>query len=158
MSSTAKADVFEGDSTIKMLHNKAASNLEDCPVAKSTTTKDEQLEGDSMIKTLHYKAASEECNETSHMSLDDEIIGHFITMVHVDRGLYELDGQKYGPVQHGDTTQDTLLEDMCKVVEKFMKCNPNEWHFTIMVLVPKKDQLMIKYLECGLMAFTSIDN
>ena len=31
-------------------------------------------------------------------SLEDEKIGHFITMVHVNGGLYELDGQKYGPV------------------------------------------------------------
>ena len=87
-----------------MLHNKAVSNLEDCLVALSPATKAEQLEGDSTIKTLHYKAASEECNETSCRSLEDEIIGHFITMVHIDGGLYKLDGQKYGPVRHGDTT------------------------------------------------------
>ena len=106
MGPNATADVFEGDCTIKMLHNNAASNLEG-------------------------NAASE--------SLTDEIIGHFIAMVHINRGLYELDGQKYGPVQHGDTTQETLLEDACKVVEKFMKHDPNEWHFSIMALVPKKD-------------------
>ena len=128
-----------------MLHNKAASNqhsrgsLEDCPVALSPATKAEQLEGDSTIKTLCYKAASEACNEMTCGSTEEEIIGHFITMVHINRGLYELDGQKYGPVQHGDTTQETLLEVACKVVEKFMKCNPNEWHFSIMALVPKKD-------------------
>ena len=87
---------------------------------------------------LPYKAASEECNETSHRTLGEEIIGHFITMVHINGGLYMLDGQKSGPVWHGDTTQETLLEDASKVVEK-MKCDPNEMHFTIMALVPKKD-------------------
>ena len=99
---------------------------------------------------LHYKAASEESNETSCRSLEDKVIGHFITMVHINRDLQELDGQKDGPEQHGDTTQETLLEDACKVVEKFMKCDPNEMHFTIMALVHKTDQKMIKYLECGL--------
>ena len=94
MSPTTKAEQFEGDSTIKMLHNKAASNLEDCLVALSPATKAEQLEGDSTIEMLHYKAASEECNEMSHGSLDYEIIGHFITMVHINGGLYKLDGQK----------------------------------------------------------------
>ena len=44
-----------------------------------------------------------------------------------------------------DTTQETLLEDACEVVEKIMKCDPNEWCFSIMALVPKKDQQMIKY-------------
>ena len=108
-------------------------------MALSPAAKAEQFEGDSTIKTLHYKAASEESNETSRGSLEDEVIGHFITMVHVDGGLYKLDGQKYGPVRHGDTTQETLLEDACKVVEKFMKRDPDEWHFAIMALVPKTD-------------------
>ena len=140
MHPNAKADVFEGDSMIKMLHNKAASNLENCWVALFTATKDEQHEGDSTtIKTLCYKATSEECTETSYVSLDDKIIGHFITMVHIDRGLYELDGQKYGPVRHGGTTQDSLLEDECKVAEEFMKHDPDSWCFTIMALVPKKE-------------------
>ena len=71
-------------------------------------------------------------------SLKDEVIGHFITMVHIEGGLYELDGQKYRLVQHCDTTQETLLEDACKVVEKFMKCDPNEMHFTIMPWFPKQ--------------------
>ena len=73
------------------------------------------------------------------MSLDDEIIGHFITMAHIDGGLYELDGQKYRPVRHGGTTQDSLLEDACKVVEEFMKCDPDSWCYTIMALVAKKE-------------------
>ena len=76
-----------------MLHNKAVSNLEDCPVALSPATKADQQEGNYTIKMLHYKAASEECNETSHRTLGDKIIGHFITMVHINGGLYELDGQ-----------------------------------------------------------------
>ena len=88
---------------------------------------------------LHNKDAGEDSNETSCGSQEDKVIGHFITMVHIDRGLYELDGQKYGPVRHGDTTQETLLEDACKVVEKFIKRDHDEWGFTIMALVPRKD-------------------
>ena len=138
MSPAAKAERFEGDSMIKKLHNKAASNLEESMVAVSPSTKAEQLEGNCTIKMLPYKAASEECNETSHRTLGDEISGHFTTMVHINGGLYMLDGHKHGPVRHGDTTQETLLEDACKVVEKFMKCDSDKWGFTIMALVPKK--------------------
>ena len=98
MSPATKAERFEGDFTMKMLHNKAASNLEHCPVAVSPSTKAEQLEGNCTIKMLPYKVASEECNEMSHRTLGDEIIGHFITMVHINGGLYVLDGQKSGPV------------------------------------------------------------
>ena len=88
---------------------------------------------------LHNKDAGEESNETSCGRQEDKVIGHFITMVHIDGGLYKLDGQKCGPVRHSDTTQETLLEDACKVVEMFMKHNHNEWGFTIMAFFPRKD-------------------
>ena len=67
-------------------------------MAMSPTAKADVFEGDSRIKTLHYKAARDESNQTPHGNLEDEVINHFITMVHINRGLYELDGQKDGPV------------------------------------------------------------
>ena len=119
----AKAEQFEGDCTIKMLHNKAASNGEECPVAQPTASKDEQTEG---------KTASE-----STVSKDEQPKGKNVSESQTDEII---DGQKDGPMQHGgDTTQETLLEDACKVVEKFMKHDPNEWHFSTMALVPKRD-------------------
>ena len=105
----------------------------------SPAIKAEWLEGDSTIKTLHYEATRDESNQTPCGNLEDKVINHFITMVHVNKGLYELDGQKDRPVHHGDSTQETLLEDSCKVLEKFMKCDPNEMHFMILALVPKPD-------------------
>ena len=111
-------------------------------MALCPATKAEWLEGDSTIKTLHNKAASDESNETSCGSLENKVNGHFITMVHVNRrGLYKLDGQKDGPVKHGDTSQETLLENASKVVEKFMKCDPNEKHFAIMALLGSQKRL-----------------
>ena len=75
------------------------SFYQDCPVALSPAAKEaEQLEGDSTIKTLHYKAMRDESNQTPCRNLEDEVINHFINMVHVYRGLYELDGQKEGLV------------------------------------------------------------
>ena len=107
-------------------------------MALSPATKAEQLEGDSTIKMLHYKATRDKLNQTPHRNLEDKVINHFITMVHINGGLYELDGQKDGPVRHHDTTQETLLEDACKVVEKFMKHDPNKMRFMILALVQKQ--------------------
>lgn len=111
----------------------------DCPAPLSPVSKAERLESDSTIKTLHDEATSDEANQTSRGSLDDEVITHFVALVHVNGGLYELDGRKDGPVRHGDTSQETLLKDACKVVETFMKRDPNEIRFTIMALAPKVD-------------------
>jgi ubiquitin carboxyl-terminal hydrolase L3 len=117
-----------------------ASFSEDCPAPLSPNAKAERLEGDSTIRTLHDKATSDESNQTSRGSLQDKLMTHFVALVHVNGGLYELDGRKDGPIRHGDTTQETLLQDACKVVEKFMKRDPNEMRFTIMALAPKVDQ------------------
>ena len=107
-------------------------------MALTTACKDEQTEGKTASE---YTVSKDEQTKGKNVSESqmDEIIGHFITMVHINRGLYELDGRKDGPVRHGDTTQVTLLEDACKVVKKIMKRDPNEWHFSIMALVPKRD-------------------
>jgi ubiquitin carboxyl-terminal hydrolase L3 len=140
MHPNAKADVFEGDKTIKMLHNKAARNLEECLVAQPTAIKDEQLPIGVTSGSESTVSKDEQLQGNSKSeSQTDEINGHFITMVHVNGGLYELDGQKDGPVRHGDTTQETLLEDTCEVVKKIMKRDPNEWSFSIMALVQKKE-------------------
>jgi ubiquitin carboxyl-terminal hydrolase L3 len=43
--------------------------------------------------------------------VDDEVNLHFVALVHVDGGLYELDGRKNTAVRHGDTTAQSLLQD-----------------------------------------------
>jgi ubiquitin carboxyl-terminal hydrolase L3 len=35
--------------------------------------------------------------------------------------LYELDGRRQGPVNHGPSSDDTLLEDAVKVVQSFIE-------------------------------------
>jgi ubiquitin carboxyl-terminal hydrolase L3 len=113
-----------------------ASFSADCPGSLTPTEKAERLERDSTICTLHDEATSDESNQTDRGSLEDQLNTHFVALVHVNEGLYELDGRKEGAVRHGDTTQETLLGDACKVVEMFMKRDPNEMRFTIMALAP----------------------
>ena len=108
----------------------------DCPAPLDPVAKAERLEGDSTIETLHDRATSDSSNQTNRGSLDDKVITHFISLVHVDGGLYELDGRKTGPIQHGTTTETNLLQDACRVVEKFMKRDPQEVRFTILALAP----------------------
>jgi ubiquitin carboxyl-terminal hydrolase L3 len=50
---------------------------------------------------------------------------------HVDGNLYELDGRKRFPINHGPSTPDTLLADACAVVQQFMDRDPGEMRFTI---------------------------
>lgn len=53
---------------------------------------------------------------------------------HVDGCLYELDGRKVFPINHGPSSADTLLEDATAVVKKFMARDPEEVRFTVVAL------------------------
>ncbi|CAH4031005.1 ubiquitin carboxyl-terminal hydrolase isozyme L3 [Pieris brassicae] len=65
---------------------------------------------------------------------DEPVNHHFITFVHKDGALYELDGRKAFPINHGPTSSDTFLEDAAKVCKEFMARDPNEVRFTVMAL------------------------
>lgn len=52
----------------------------------------------------------------------------------MDGSLYELDGRKAFPINHGPTSPTTLLADACSVVKQFMDRDPGEMRFTIVAL------------------------
>lgn len=111
----------------------------DCPPALSPLNKAERLEDDATIETLHDTATSDSSNQTARGERDDDVNTHFVALVHVEGGLYELDGRKEGPVFHGTSSEIRLLQDSCKVVETFMKRDPEEMRFTILALAPKME-------------------
>ncbi|KAL0891966.1 hypothetical protein ABMA27_015200 [Loxostege sticticalis] len=70
----------------------------------------------------------EEVNETPN--------NHFVTFIHKDGSLYELDGRKSFPINHGQTTPENLLEDAAKVCRQFIDREPDNIGFNIVALVP----------------------
>ncbi|XP_052276774.1 ubiquitin carboxyl-terminal hydrolase-like isoform X2 [Dreissena polymorpha] len=91
------------------------------------------LENDEAMGAAHDDSAQE--GQTEAPSRDDKINTHFIAFVCRKDGLYELDGRKNGPVFHGKTSADSLLEDSIEVVRQFMARDPAELNFTLMALV-----------------------
>lgn len=134
--------VFAPDS---WLENFARSThaLEDDSTGGASSPKDplaraELLEKDGAIAELHDHATSSSANQTGRGSLDDSVETHFIALIHARGRLYELDGRKKGPVDHGPTTQEALLTDACGVVKELMQRDPDELRFTIVALAPKQ--------------------
>jgi ubiquitin carboxyl-terminal hydrolase L3 len=113
---------------------------DDCPNSLDPLAKAERLENDPHIAQLHDDASSSKANATNRGNLDDDIVTHFIALVHVEGRLYELDGRKEGPIDHGPTTPNTLLSDSTAVVKKFMAKDPQEMRFTILALAPQNIQ------------------
>ncbi|PWZ45106.1 Ubiquitin carboxyl-terminal hydrolase 3 [Zea mays] len=70
--------------------------------------------------------------------LSDLIEEHYICFVHVNGTLYELDGMKDGPINHGPCSSISLLQDVVPVIKAIM-CNiPNSINFNLMALSGKE--------------------
>jgi ubiquitin carboxyl-terminal hydrolase L3 len=95
------------------------------------------LDKDEELETTHEQHAS---GGQSSMPEDINVNTHFVCFTYKDGCLYELDGRKAGPINHGECTQDTLLEDACRVIQGFMDRDPGEVNFSICALtVPGTD-------------------
>ncbi|KAK2168815.1 hypothetical protein LSH36_14g12000 [Paralvinella palmiformis] len=81
----------------------------------------------------HDESAQE--GQTQAPPREDKLDLHFVAFVHKSGKLIELDGRKDGPIIHGSTTEDTLLEDSAEVVKKFMSRDPDSLKFTVIALV-----------------------
>ncbi|KYQ89228.1 peptidase C12 family protein [Tieghemostelium lacteum] len=66
---------------------------------------------------------------------DEPVILHFVSFVHVDGHLYELDGRKPFAVNHGPSSAETLLQDTANVLQKMIEENPEEIRFNLMGLI-----------------------
>ena len=69
--------------------------------------------------------------ETEGAGTDDAQGQHFITFVHIDGRLYELDGRTFGddgvafPVDHGATTGETFVSDAARVIREDFEAGPD---------------------------------
>eukprot|EP01041_Mallomonas_annulata_P002789 gene2789-5496_t len=90
----------------------------------------EFLAQDSEIETVHESAAMAGQSEPDQTDVNT----HFICFTVVDGHLYELDGRKAFPINHGSSSTDTLLNDACAVIREFMARDPDEMRFTIIAL------------------------
>lgn len=99
-----------------------------------TMTPDERadaMEEDDELEVEHAEGAAGGVTEAV---MDVET--HFICFIHKDGHLYELDGRKSSPINHGATSPATLLSDACAVVRQFMARDEGELRFTILALGP----------------------
>ncbi|PZC79442.1 ubiquitin carboxyl-terminal hydrolase [Helicoverpa armigera] len=68
--------------------------------------------------------------------VEETVNNHFVTFIHKDGHLFELDGRKSFPINHGATTPERLLEDAAKVCRQFIEREPDNIGFNVVALVP----------------------
>lgn len=94
----------------------------------------EHLESDETLEEVHTDAATQGQTEAV-----EDIDNHFVCFVQVEGNLYELDGRKKFPINHGESTAETFLNDSVKVVQQFMSRQPDEPRFTMVALAPNQE-------------------
>lgn len=92
----------------------------------------EYLGNDEEVGEIHSSAAVE--GQSDAIPEDEDVDTHFVCFSHIDGYLYELDGRKQSPINHGITSPNNLLKDATIVIKKFMERDPEELRFTIVAL------------------------
>jgi len=91
------------------------------------------LEEASDLAAAHDETAQQ--GQTAAPSIDEDVWNHFIVFVERGGSIYELDGRKPFPINHGPSSTETLLEDSVKIILEFMKRDPTQMNFSMMALV-----------------------
>uniref|UniRef100_A0A286XQ51 Ubiquitin carboxyl-terminal hydrolase n=1 Tax=Cavia porcellus TaxID=10141 RepID=A0A286XQ51_CAVPO len=90
------------------------------------------LENYDTIPVTQETSAHE--GQTEAPNTDEKVDLTFIALVHVDGHLCELDGRKPFPINHGETSDETVLADAKEVCKKFMEHGPDELRFNAIAL------------------------
>eukprot|EP01097_Dermamoeba_algensis_P002743 TRINITY_DN2082_c0_g1_i2.p1 TRINITY_DN2082_c0_g1~~TRINITY_DN2082_c0_g1_i2.p1 ORF type:complete len:234 (-),score=41.33 TRINITY_DN2082_c0_g1_i2:93-794(-) len=97
-----------------------------------------QLEKEDSIEAISAEVAHSGQTETP--AADDKVDYHFICFTIVDGHLYELDGAKKFPINHGPSTLESFKKDAAKVLQKnYIEINPDEMRFSVISLGPNVD-------------------
>eukprot|EP00164_Ancoracysta_twista_P000538 GFYU01000718.1.p1 GENE.GFYU01000718.1~~GFYU01000718.1.p1 ORF type:complete len:236 (+),score=74.66 GFYU01000718.1:76-783(+) len=90
------------------------------------------LEG---LKNAHESMATE--GQTAAPEADAALDFHFICFVEVDGHLYELDGAKEFPVNHGECASDRVLHQAAKVIQSnYIQILGQDQMFSVITLGP----------------------
>ncbi|KAG0223994.1 Ubiquitin carboxyl-terminal hydrolase isozyme L3 [Mortierella sp. GBA43] len=95
------------------------------------------LEEDTAFAKVHENHAS--TGQTDTPDLQDEVNLHFVCLVHKGGRLYELDGNKKQPIDHGSTNGDSFLVDAAKVAREFVKRDPDNLNFSVIAATTSED-------------------
>ncbi|CAG8502074.1 16732_t:CDS:2 [Acaulospora colombiana] len=92
------------------------------------------LEEDGELAEAHKASAL--TGQSRPPSELDKVNTHFVCFIQKDGSLYELDGRKSSPINHGSCTD--LLLDSAKIIKQFMDRVPGNLQFTMIALAPKQ--------------------
>jgi len=128
-------------------------NIEDSNVTLGTTLKDFKefcgaldpetkglaLSNSDQIRSVHNSFARQTLFEfDSKKAEKDDDVFHFVSYVPINGRIYELDGLKAGPVDHGPAGDDWTDAVRPVIEARMMKYTQGEIHFNLMAVIQDK--------------------
>ena len=128
-------------------------NIEDSGVSLGTTlqefkefcgaldaeTKGLALSNSDQIRSVHNSFARQTLFEFDSKKADkDDDVFHFVSFVPINGRIYELDGLKAGPVDHGPAGEDWTDAVRPVIEARMMKYTQGEIHFNLMAVIQDK--------------------
>jgi len=128
-------------------------NIEDSGVSLGTTlqefkefcgaldseTKGLALSNSDQIRSVHNSFARQTLFEFDSKKADkDDDVFHFVSFVPINGRIYELDGLKSGPVDHGPAGEDWTDAVRPVIEARMMKYTQGEIHFNLMAVIQDK--------------------
>jgi ubiquitin carboxyl-terminal hydrolase L3 len=118
---------------LKFSHESAIKQFIESTKTKTPVERGEALSRNKDIAQLHVQAARS--GETETPAEDAEVESHFVCFCEVDGCLYELDGTKQFPINHGKISPNGFLQDAANVIKtKFIDKVSNDIRFTMIAL------------------------
>lgn len=109
---------FDNDSALKKFLDESAN--------MSPDDRAKHLEKNKAIYDAHNEVAAQgQCRPEA-----DKVNFHSIAFVNVNGQLYELDGRLNGPVNHGNTKDESFITDAAQVCHGFMQREKGEVRFS----------------------------
>ncbi|XP_004703399.2 ubiquitin carboxyl-terminal hydrolase isozyme L1, partial [Echinops telfairi] len=128
--------------TIGLIHavanNQDKLAFENGSVLKQFLSETEKMSPEDRAKCFEkneaIQAAHDAVAQEGQCRVDDKVNFHFILFNNVEGHLYELDGRMPFPVNHGSSSEDSLLQDAAKVCREFTEREQGEVRFSAVAL------------------------
>nr|XP_026246864.1 ubiquitin carboxyl-terminal hydrolase isozyme L1-like [Urocitellus parryii] len=119
-------------------NNQDKLEFEDGSVLKQFLSETEKMSPEDRAKCFEkneaIQAAHDAVAQEGQCRVDDKVNFHFILFNNVDGHLYELDGRMPFPVNHGTSSEGSLLQDAAKVCREFTEREWGEVRFSAVAL------------------------